>query len=168
MDDLVMWLRAQLDDDERWAQEASRDRDRYTPTGEHWRWECEATDTPATVDPMLGEYVEGVDGAPVGLRSIEGYPSTWGATLYHLVIRGQDELPAAAAGHIARHDPARVLAEVDAKRRILDEYGKALDRRKRHPDDLASAGALLTIVHVVKLHALPYAEREGYRDDWRP
>ena len=62
----------------------------------------------------------------------------------------------------------RLMAEINAKRRILDDYGKALDRRKQHPDDVASAAHLLAMLHVIKLLALPYAERPGYLEDWRP
>jgi len=80
---------------------------------------------------------------------------------------GDDPLTPSEAEHIARHDPKRVLAEVDAKRRILAEYANALNRRKQHPD-MASAGALLTMVRVVKLLAVPYANRDGYREEWRP
>lgn len=65
-------------------------------------------------------------------------------------------------------DPDDVLADLESKRRILDEYEKALDRRRRHPDDLASAGALLQMVSVVKLLALPFATHPDYRDEWRP
>ena len=70
--------------------------------------------------------------------------------------------------YATRFDPARVLAEVDAKRRILDEYDKALNRRRQWPGDLSSAGALLTMVHVVKLLALPFAGHPDYREEWRP
>jgi hypothetical protein len=79
------------------------------------------------------------------------------------------------ADHMIRWDPARVLrevadqrAEIDAKRRILDQYEKAFTRRKQHPDDLASAGALLALHGVAKLLALPMAKRDGYQAEWRP
>jgi hypothetical protein len=185
-DEQAAWLHAQIDEDERWAQEASRDGDRYTPAGEHWRWECEDTDTPATIDPMLSEYVEGVDGAPVGLRSVEGYPSTWGATLHHIAIRGQEELPAGVAGHIIRHDPARVLAEVDAKRRRLDLHQPVLLRKGGGADYFVTARVCMTCggsdasftdgtpamraaaypCPTLRLEAAPYADRPGYQEMW--
>jgi hypothetical protein len=60
--------------------------------------------------------------------------------------------------HIARHDPERVLLEVEAKRRILAAFQKADD-----------AGPLVAIpVSVILLLALPYADRPGYREEWRP
>lgn len=56
--------------------------------------------------------------------------------------------------HIARWDPARVLAEVAAKRVLLDRwdlYG--------YPDDL-DAG--------LRILAVPYADRPGYQPEWVP
>ncbi len=91
-----------------------------------------------------------------------------------------------AAIHIARHDPARVLAEVAAKRAILIRYAAAqLDLVEKR--DAAAREALLarsghTITQqryaaamrhaeafeVVLQHmAAPYADAEGYDPDWR-
>jgi hypothetical protein len=64
--------------------------------------------------------------------------------------------------------PARVLREIDAKRKLLDRYERAMENRRAHPDDLASAGALLALHGAVKLLALPYADREGYEEGWAP
>ncbi|MEU7978228.1 DUF6221 family protein [Micromonospora sp. NPDC049081] len=174
--DLMNWLTAQFDASERWAQEASRHGDRYTPTGEHWRWECEDTDTAVTVDPMLSEYVEGVDGAPVGLRSVEGYPSTWGATLHHIAIRGQEELPAGVAGHIARQDPARTIRAVAAKRRIFERHGPILNDLNPYPvcmccpnldDDTNTEGERWPCL-TVRLLTVEYDDQPGYRPEWGP
>ncbi len=66
------------------------------------------------------------------------------------------------AQHIARWDPARVLAEVDAKRRILDEAA-AYSPELEHGDNGEWA-----FNRVVRLLALPYAGRPGYRDEWKP
>jgi hypothetical protein len=74
----------------------------------------------------------------------------------------------ADAEHIARHDPARVLAEVDAKRQIVARYERAMDNRRAHPADLASAGAFLALHGAVKLLGLPYADHPNYRPEWAP
>ena len=67
--------------------------------------------------------------------------------------------------HIARHDPARVLADVDAKRRIIAD--------REHID--ASAGD--TEWHsgysdgnydALRALALPYASHPDYRQEWKP
>ena len=69
--------------------------------------------------------------------------------------------------HIARHDPARVLRDVEAKREIVMQYERAHDNRRAHPDDLASAGALLALHGVVHLLALPYADHPEFQEEWR-
>ncbi|MER7077935.1 hypothetical protein SAMN02982929_07189 [Saccharopolyspora kobensis] len=73
----------------------------------------------------------------------------------------------ATAHHIARHDPARVLAEVDAKRRILalDETASSWTK--------GTAGATAGYAHAIlsdtlRLLALPYADHPDYREEWRP
>lgn len=175
MSELVDWLRVQLDEDEWWAREASRDPfGRSTPTGEHWIWEDEVTDQPVTIDPVGGgEYLIGDDWAPVGLRSVEEYRSTTDLySLNHLVVRGQDELQHEVAGHIARWDPARVMVEVEAKRRILDRYVELMAEvahwRARGDEDAAPVATAWAYEQVVDLLALPYAGRPGYREEWAP
>ncbi|MFE2710666.1 DUF6221 family protein [Streptomyces mirabilis] len=88
------------------------------------------------------------------------------------------------ADHIARHDPARVLREIEAKRRLLDDYtvtarirDEAAARIKAagdHPDpkdletwDRAQREAAI-LEGPVRLAALPLADRPGYREEWRP
>ncbi|WP_406227378.1 DUF6221 family protein [Streptomyces anthocyanicus] len=61
------------------------------------------------------------------------------------------------AEHIAAWDPARVLREIDAKRRIVDRYAWL----REHGDTGNMAGVLQVL-------ALPYANQPGYRDEWRP
>ena len=72
-----------------------------------------------------------------------------------------------AAAHILGHDPARVLREIDAKRQLLTDLAPllaqtdaAIDGEWNGHDDLH--GRLLAYV------ALPYADRSGYREEWRP
>lgn len=75
------------------------------------------------------------------------------------------------AEHIALHDPARVLAEVEAKRRILDEAVPLMDAADEKICEEWSAGDPVTYDAsplVLRLLALPYAARPGYLDEWRP
>jgi hypothetical protein len=79
------------------------------------------------------------------------------------------------AEHMARHDPARALAEVDAKRQIIEQ----------HPD--VNDGDCGTCVRglwgyptnggstiepwpcpTLRLLALPYADHPDYQQDWQP
>lgn len=71
------------------------------------------------------------------------------------------------AVHIAAHDPARVLREIDAKRKLLTDLLPDLQQADRSiegewgsSDDLAE--------RMLRLLALPYADREGYREEWAP
>lgn len=77
-----------------------------------------------------------------------GYLATgpWGTSLDYLGL------------HIAHWDPARVLAEVDAKRQRLDWIESELG------DDSTNE----TVQWLTQLEALPYADRPGYRPEWRP
>jgi hypothetical protein len=54
------------------------------------------------------------------------------------------------ARHVARHDPARALREVAAKRRMLSDL------------DLS----YLDEEHLLKLLALPYSDHPDYRQKW--
>ncbi|MFF8100146.1 DUF6221 family protein [Streptomyces sp. NPDC016640] len=129
MDELVEWLRAQLDEDERIARAVPAD------LGRSWS------------DP--GPWV--MAGSGGGGREAE-------------VAKAADglEMPLAEhiTHHIAEHDPARVLREIDAKRRTLIRCEEAM----------LSASPML--VHFAKQTAwemaLPYADRPGYREEWRP
>jgi hypothetical protein len=61
------------------------------------------------------------------------------------------------AAHIARWDPARVLAECEAKRRRV----KALNDRAPHPNAVPLLRKLLA------LEALPYVGHPDFRAEWR-
>lgn len=81
-----------------------------------------------------------------------------------------------SAEHIAEHDPARVLAEVDAKRRIIDEHtvrvpvedspylGPALVSELVYCPICRNDGECPTL----RLLALPYREHPDYRPEWAP
>jgi len=74
----------------------------------------------------------------------------------------------AYAEHIARHDPARTLAEVAARRQIVDDYEKGawiLGQRHRTPELDAAQNVRES---VLRLLALPYATHPAYQEEWRP
>jgi hypothetical protein len=79
--------------------------------------------------------------------------------------------------HIARHDPARVLAEVEAKRRLIDEHKPSrpeyMPRRERGCQTCTTAQEWDTKANeanclTLRLLALPYADHPAYREEWRP
>ncbi|MFI7234448.1 DUF6221 family protein [Streptomyces cyaneofuscatus] len=95
--------------------------------------------------------------------------STDGRTGLHYGVEDgwmTDALTTADADHIARHDPARVLREVDAKRRILDSYlPDAANADEQINEEWRTGSALAD--DLLCLLALPYTDHPDYRDDWR-
>jgi hypothetical protein len=125
VDDLIEWLRAQLDEDAEVARAAADCHDEDSPT-----W---AVITPGFVH-------NGEDGMWSRLTRVD-----------------RD----AVADHMARFDPARVLAEVEAKHRIADLHeGRHTCGDSDHNDE--------DPCDTLRVLALPYADRPGYRDEWRP
>ncbi len=78
----------------------------------------------------------------------EGYPVAPGVVVYGF---GEKPVPLSVL-----FNPARVLAECEAKRRIVDQLG----------DAAWSSDAVRD--HVLGNLALPYVDHEDYRDEWRP
>lgn len=79
-----------------------------------------------------------------------------------------EDVPAPARRHIARHDPARVLAEVRAKREILRRHepvpvAVGFEHNAyaacQHDDDRWPCADVLSL-------ARPYAGRPGWRPEW--
>lgn len=157
MDELVRWLGEQLDEDERIARAAIRaggDVPGGVPGAAHWRFGNAFTDEGGTYWQITTMPPDAEVFGPVEL--IGSGMSGGGAH--------EPEI----ARHAVAHDPARVLREINAKRQLVERYERAMENRRAHPDDLASAGALLALHGAVKLLALPYADRPGYREEWRP
>lgn len=112
--DLVQWLTAQLDEDERVARVCSGD----------GKWDERDI---AIYGPHLGTEV---------------------------------------LAHMARHDPARVLREIDAKRQLLDAYAAVAENDVNEVE--YAHGYANALGEAVRLLALPYADRPGYLEKWRP
>lgn len=70
------------------------------------------------------------------------------------------------AKHIAAFDPARVLAECESKRRIIAEHGA--NKYRVDPCDAHDARLETIPCATLRLLALPYADRQGFREEWRP
>lgn len=140
VDELVTFLNARYDEEERVAKAALRHGVKY-----HER-------SPGTVDDGVwhteGHRVEGI-----------------AITIYDEGGHTEEQ-----AEHIALHDPARVLREVESKRRLLDESTGA-DWLPSNPGDDQpeyAYGYARALNDVVKMLALPYSDRPGYREEWRP
>jgi hypothetical protein len=118
-EDLVQWLRTQLDEDERTARATLWD-----GSGNKLSWELMAS---ATIDVGGDEFY-------VGDRTIANQMMAW--------------------------DPARVLREIDAKRGVITRLQHLLHDDNPFVAEQADAS--------LRLLALPYADRPGYNDHWRP
>lgn len=81
-----------------------------------------------------------------------------------------DQISDRHAAHIVRHDPARVLAECEAKRRVIEyswgdrlsiegEWGSGRSREEMDAKD--------DVPDVVRALAAIYAEHPDYREEWR-
>lgn len=154
MDELIDFMRQALDDDESMARTATTVR----------QWEAAS----GTFGPTVR----------VGNGDLDDRGPEWSRTVNYAVWTCEDDdedCPAEAASwmaeaeHIARWDPARVLAEVEAKRRILDLHEQAV------PDGHDQQGYRFACEHCSQttpcptlcLLAQPYAGRDGWREEWR-
>lgn len=164
MDDLVQWLHAQLDEDERIAQAAPG------PVWEHRQ--------------IRGDFDESV--------VFEDYIALGDPDRNVVVF---SEVGPEALAFALRLHPARVLREIDAKRQIIAAYlppggdphpglpctddiegdPNGLHYAELHPAEqgacvrhLKASERLLHHDYVLRLLALPYADRPGYREEWRP
>lgn len=71
-----------------------------------------------------------------------------------------------AMEHIVRWDTRRVMAECEAKRRIVETHNEAESWYADNPH--AAAGELDGLVTALKALALPYADHPDYDEKWRP
>lgn len=79
---------------------------------------------------------------------------------------------------LSAHAPARVLAECEAKRRIVELHAVSTKREWVNPIDgpayqedehtCAICGWVPEVCETIKLLALPYADHPDYREEWRP
>lgn len=150
--DLVSFLRERLDADEQAARAAD---------GASWR-------VTADQDDFDGDVLVGF----TTLRDSGGEP---------MADDRRGPMASEDLTHIARHDPARVLAEVEAKRRIVDEHqteGDTCRTCTTEDREVLWDGETETVewVHrsvaapcrTLRLLALPYASHDDYDERWRP
>jgi hypothetical protein len=155
-EDLIDWLRAQLDDDERKARAA-------TP-GPWWDSKILAAPGHHTIRGGPSNW-RGFDGSLGGdtrpIARIEPAPDVEGN-----FVTNHD----ADAEHIARHDPARVLREVEARRRLIDQYEAMRAGAEASAGTILAGAAKVRLgayEMAVKIMALPYSDHPGFREEWR-
>jgi hypothetical protein len=147
---LADWLLEQIAADEAVAQAA-------TPGPWVWRESRQGHD-----DLML-ESATAREPDPLGLGRGD-FPVVVVRAIYDGGVPGVD-IDQSDAAHIAHWDPARVLAECAAKRRIVAHHTPAYDPRGLKPRDVClhpSDNPCPTL----RLLAQPYRDRDGYRQEW--
>lgn len=71
-----------------------------------------------------------------------------------------DEIPREDSRHIARHDPARALCEVQSKRKLVNFYGEIQRKWGPNSDYLMADFVLRTLASV-------YADHPDFNQKWR-
>jgi len=100
-----------------------------------------------------------------GLRIMDGsgLVITWTPSFYE---RGP-----ADAEHIARHDPARVLAEVEAKRWLIERHYRRRAPNWDRPGHVGYECAQCANEYpcpTLAILVIPYADHADYRAEWKP
>lgn len=157
--DLIAFLRARLDEEDQLARAARREQVRYLTPGLLGR--------PLDPDECAAVWDAGGD------EDEDGYftRGVWANAGDVLVVRVRVDRDVSTAEHIARWDPARVLADVASKRAILNQCERWLSYGPVGPNevDRAGDGAFVDAAsEVLRLLAQSHAGHEDYRDDWRP
>lgn len=152
---LVEFLLARISEDEAAAREAI---DPARP-GERWSWE---------VPDDAGD-----PDTPRWLRTVEEFPTSSGVGPLPSFPLGSEfrAEPARGMAHIARHDPARVLAECEAKRSIVELHLPTESFRwciTCTDIDVAPPNNVEAYpCRSLRALALPYAGHEDYDEAWR-
>ncbi|WP_143591216.1 DUF6221 family protein [Thermoactinospora rubra] len=147
MDDLTAFVRARLDEDERAARRAAEVCGCHPPASS-WIFDDEATD---------GRILVVDDPHPDVKRKLG---RRWNGTYNGLFT----------AEHIARHDPARVLREVEARRRLvgLTEYMGGWNTEHDTQVTEHEIHSMRQAAHeMLRNLAAPYADHPDYQEEWR-
>jgi len=99
-----------------------------------------------------------------GLMS--GYEGLHMSVAHLAMTVGEFHAEARNATHIARHDPARVLAECEAKRRIVERCA-AVVKHSEWMNDMEMSELWNFADSTLEDLALPYAGHVDYREEWR-
>ncbi|MGH3239199.1 MAG: DUF6221 family protein [Spirillospora sp.] len=165
MSDLVEFLRARLFEDEdtaRWAADyRSRPRRGPDESGDE-RWQWVETDSGGRL--RLGRRPMDYLQRPVSLRSVNVYPwqSRPGLGPHHVL--DVTLVKEGVALHMARHSPARVVAEVHVKRRLLELHSRMNGTGVCQAcGEHVREGGCTTL----RLLATPYADHPAYRATWQ-
>ncbi|OAH14623.1 DUF6221 family protein [Streptomyces jeddahensis] len=141
--DLVLFLQARLTEDEHAALQAAK------PGGPYWSQQIGSGARP---------YHVGSSPDPKAPRSEP---------------RVVDSERPRIIDHIARHDPARTLAEVEAKRQVIRLHNFSEGHECSTLDGNGDIDHCTWVMEseactTLRLLALPYVDHSDYREEWRP
>ena len=132
------------------ARIAEDEADAKAATPGPWRWEEPSGDDFPTGDQDLVSdgktYVGEVSGEVLPTTVLHG----WGYDASGIHAEDADR------AHIARHDPARILAECEARRRIVEFHAASTNHDFRRAFDWA-----------LRSLALPYADHPAFKEEWK-
>lgn len=162
---LTEFLLARIAEDEAMAR-AAIDADR---PGTHWQWVTNETDTPV----KTGDLAEAQNYQSVSLRTVEKYPTMSGLGPLPAFIISHTEEVEAAGDHITRWDPARVLAECEAKRRIVEEWQQSAAMQGDDGQPLVWTYAPHRVLiqmteRWLRYFAAPHADHPDCLPEWKP
>lgn len=123
-------------------------------------------ETLALTDFLLARIAEDEARANGALAAESNYPHFGDTAADALLGLAESEgADAAALLHFGQYRPARVLAECEAKRRIVEAA-----HPRNLPLDSADylSGATYGLDVALRALAAVYADHPGYRDEWRP
>lgn len=159
-DDMITFLLARIEEEQQLARVACT---RGQGQPEHWQWVATETDEPVP-DTDLNKAIEDQN---LSLRSVEEYPTVTGM-LSSFAIHEIDEITPALP-HIAHWDPARVLAECETKRRIIELPARNHEcSTYDHHGEIDHCTWVIDDCSTLLLLALLYASHPNYREKWRP
>jgi hypothetical protein len=78
-----------------------------------------------------------------------------------------DGAPSERAAHIALHDPARTLREVEATQAMLAEYHRAAESLRLYPNAV-NAASLLIAQTMLQHAASTWSDHSSYEESWKP
>ncbi|MFI2204886.1 DUF6221 family protein [Streptomyces sp. NPDC020192] len=122
----------------------------------------------AEEERVARDAIAGAPGAVWGVMADEieqVLTSQEGRTTHTPMVQFGAEDPVKLLTHVARHDPDRVLRELEAKRALLEEHGTRDDGSCRTCRGGERPRSPCT---TLRLLAVPFAGRPGYDDSWRP
>ncbi|MCD0446328.1 DUF6221 family protein [Glycomyces sp. A-F 0318] len=167
--DIEAFVRARIEEDAAWARACSvppAEDDAEIPAGVHWEWTTAPEGTAVRLPTLPFDDVGASLKAPgtlVWLSTKEKWPREDEDGTYEAsgaYAEGIHLMDAAAAAHIARHHPARVLLEAQAKLALLEMV--LADQNVNGGQNSPQWN------QVMRLLALPYRKHKDYRQAWAP